>query len=115
VARSADESAPGARRLEDDLAAELDLARAVGGVADYAEVGVVDRGVGRAEDGVIERVLRFQAQLEVQAFMQLGERKLLLHRHVGVEGGRRADGSEGAGHVAEGIDGRQLKIWGLAK
>jgi len=55
---------------EAKLPSELYLAGAVGGVVDHAEIGIVDRGVRRAEDRVIERILRFEADFEGHALAE---------------------------------------------
>jgi hypothetical protein len=56
--------------LEGHLPSQLYLAGAVRRVTDYPEIGVVNRGVRRAEDRMIERILSFETKLKNHPFTQ---------------------------------------------
>jgi len=60
-------------------------------------------------------ILCFEADLEVHAFVQPRQRKLLLNRHIGVESGRCAEKARGAWRIAERVDWRQLENLGIGK
>ena len=101
--------------LESHLSSQLYLPGGIGCVIDYPEVRVVNRGVRRAEDRMIERIFSFESEFKIHPFMQLRQGKVFLHRHVGVEGCRRPNYSRGSGSISKCVNGRQLEDSGIGK
>jgi hypothetical protein len=50
--------------------------------------GIVNCGVCRAENGMIEGILGFGAELKIHSFTHAAQRELLRNRHVSIKGPR---------------------------
>jgi len=62
---------PGIVDLEAEFQNQLPLPRADGQIGDLPEGAIADAHVGRAEDGMVEGIVGFQAQLQPYPFMPI--------------------------------------------
>src|ERR1035438_934537 len=66
-----------ARILEHEFQSQLTLPGPDGRIADHAEAGIADNGVWRTEYGMVEGILRLQAQFEFHLFVAGGQSEFL--------------------------------------
>ena len=104
-----------ASRLEHEFQSQLTLPGPDGRIADHAEVGIANIGVWRTEHGVVEGILRLQAQFQLHLFVFGDHCEFLQDGQVGAEEEGTAHGSHRPRRIAQGVRGRRLEYVRIRK